>query len=201
MSFQKLFILFIIYSVIGYIYEIVVLLVVEKKIIIKRGFMFGPYIPIYGLGMFIMAFLLNGLSNNILLLFIASLISAGTLEYLTSYIMEKIYGYRWWDYTYSKYNINGRVTLEILFMFGIDGILVVKLINPFFINIINNLSNSFINVCFATLFIVFIIDFCVSAVISFKIKEKVNIIASKDSTQIIKDETRNYIKKLVFGKI
>lgn len=200
MSFKELFILFIVYAVIGYIYEMGVLLVVEKKIVIKRGFLFGPYIPIYGVGMFIMAFYLNIFKDNILLLFTASLLAAGVLEYITSYVMEKIYGYRWWDYTYSKFNINGRVTGELLLMFGIDGILVVKLINPFFTNTIINASTNLINGMFFILITAFIIDVITSFIISFKIKDSVRQVASKDSTSLIKTETKNYIQKNILRK-
>lgn len=201
MIFFEVFLLFIIYSIIGYIYEMGVLLVVDKKIVLKRGFFFGPYIPIYGFGMLFMAFALGFLADNIILLFLASLVSAGILEYVTSYLMEKIYGYRWWDYTYSKYNLNGRVTLELLIMFGIDGILVVNYINPFFTNIISSVPTNIIVITSSLLMILFLIDLIISVVVSVKIKDEVRKIANKDATTIIKKEAKKYIEKYIFRKI
>lgn len=170
-----------------------VLLVIDKKIVVKRGFLFGPYIPIYGFGMFIMAFFLKGFEDNLFILFLLSMLSAGILEYLTSYLMEKVYGYRWWDYTYSKFNINGRVTLELLLMFGLDGILVVKFINPLFTNMINSLPSNVSLIIGIILFSVFIIDLIFSLFISLKIKDDIRKIAKKDSTEIIKQKAKKYL--------
>lgn len=171
-----------------------VLLVVDKKIVIKRGFLFGPYIPIYGLGMFLMAFLLSGI-ENVALLFVLGLFLAGSLEYFTSYLMEKIYGYRWWDYSYAKYHINGRVTLSILIAFGIDSILVVKYINPFFTNMISSLPINIMFLTSAILMIIFLVDLLFSLFISFKIKDDVRKVASKDSTEIIKNKAKIYLNE------
>ena len=59
------------------------------------------------------------------------MVLCGSLEYATSFIMEKAFNARWWDYSEMRFNINGRVCLETLVPFGIAGLLIVYLFNPF----------------------------------------------------------------------
>lgn len=189
--------LFLFYSIFGYFYEILVILFFEKKIEYKRGYLFGPYIPVYGFGIIFITLFLSGLKDNSILLFFSSLILAGGLEYFTSYLMEVIYGYRWWDYSSDKFNINGRITLRILVLFGLGGVLIVNFLNPFILNIVNSLDDYTVLLSTYILFLIFIIDFIFSAIISFKIKDIVLLRAAKDSTQLIKEETTIYIKNLI----
>ncbi|MFI3260633.1 MAG: putative ABC transporter permease [bacterium] len=200
MYFINIFLMFMIYSIFGYFYEILVILCFEKKIEIKRGFLLGPYIPIYGFGMMFMTLFLFPLKDNIIMLFLASLVSAGILEYMTSYVMEKIYGYRWWDYSDDPFNINGRITLSILILFGIGGILVVNYIAPFITNLLNNINNTTLFISALILGIIILTDLYLSTYISFKIKANVLKKACKDSTKFIKEETYNYIKKVLKNK-
>ena len=112
------FMLFIIYAFLGWVMECT-LGIIEKRKFVNRGFLIGPYCPIYGVGVVGVTLLLSRFSNNVVLLFILSTILCGVLEYFTSYIMEKIFHARWWDYTTTKFNINGRICLETLLPFGI----------------------------------------------------------------------------------
>ena len=102
------FLLFISYSVIGWIME-TILKTIEYKKFVNRGFLIGPYCPIYGCGALLMTFLLQGYAEDPIVLFVFNIIICSILEYSTSYIMEKIFKARWWDYSYTKYNINGRI--------------------------------------------------------------------------------------------
>ena len=109
--FLNYFLLFIIYSFLGWLIEIIVCSISEKHFT-PRGFLIGPYCPIYGFASIIMITLLNKYFNDPLIVFILSAIIASVLEYFTSYIMEKIFNARWWDYSDRKLNINGRICLE-----------------------------------------------------------------------------------------
>ena len=130
------FLLYFIYSTIGWILE-VGLAFYEHKKFINRGFLIGPYCPIYGVGCLLLTILLSKYINEPGVIFALSIFICATLEYLTSYLMEKIFKLRWWDYSNMKFNINGRICLETLIPFGIIGVLVVKYISPFLINTIN----------------------------------------------------------------
>ena len=113
------FLLFIIYAVIGWCMEVICKLIQYKKFV-DRGFLIGPYCPIYGVGALLITFFLNKYVQDPVVLFVMAVVVCGILEYLTSYFMEKIYHARWWDYSSKKFNINGRICLSNLIAFGID---------------------------------------------------------------------------------
>ena len=124
-------ILFFIYSVLGWIVEVIDIFIKTHKLS-NRGFLIGPYLPIYGSGCILIIILLNNQTNDLISLFLKSMIICSILEYFTSYIMEKIFKTRWWDYSDRKYNINGRICLVNMFFFGILGCILLYIINPFF---------------------------------------------------------------------
>lgn len=98
---EPYFLLFIIYSMIGWTIE-VLLQFIEKKRLINRGFLIGPYCPIYGFGAVVMTLILDKYQDNLIILFGMSMLICTVLEYLTSYIMEKLFKARWWDYSQKK---------------------------------------------------------------------------------------------------
>ena len=97
------------YSVVGWIYESTLCSVRAHKFI-NRGFLNGPYCPIYGWGAVLDILILGKVQNPVLLFFLGAIVTC-SLEYFTSYIMEKLFHARWWDYSKRKFNINGRVCL------------------------------------------------------------------------------------------
>lgn len=101
-------ILFFIYSLIGWLMEVLLTLYNEHKFV-NRGFLLGPCCPIYGFGCIILYLLLKPYTNNVIVLFILTLFTCSVIEYITSYFMEKIFHLRWWDYSNLKYNLNGRI--------------------------------------------------------------------------------------------
>ena len=139
------FILFIIYAMIGWCIEIINGLIQTKKFV-NRGFLIGPYCPIYGVGGILITLLLSKYYNDPIVLFFMGIAVCGILEYLTSYIMEKIFKARWWDYSKRKFNINGRICLETIIPFGLLGCFIIYISNPFFINLINKMNKNTINI-------------------------------------------------------
>ena len=128
--------LFFIYSFLGWLMESVSDTIRKKKFV-NRGFLIGPYCPIYGAGVLLITILLRKYNNDVWITFLMSLLICGTLEYLTSYVMEKLFNARWWDYSQRKFNINGRICLETLIPFGIAGTFIIYIANPFFLKFIN----------------------------------------------------------------
>ena len=124
------FLLFIIYAVAGWIMEVTCKLIQYKRFI-NRGFLIGPYCPIYGYGALLITFLLGRYKYDALVLFVMAIVVCGTLEYLTSLVMEKMFKARWWDYSQRKFNLNGRVCLGTIIPFGILGLMVTYVTNPF----------------------------------------------------------------------
>ena len=79
--------------------------------------------------------------------------------------MEKIYKARWWDYSQKKFNINGRVCLETIIPFGILGLLIMYILNPFFIENIEKIPNIWLNILFWLFLAVYILDNIISEVV------------------------------------
>lgn len=123
---EQLLALYYIYSIAGWIME-TVSVSIQKRKFVDRGFLIGPYCPIYGTGVVAITVLLKKYSDDVVATFFMSIIICGILEYMTSYFMEKIFKARWWDYTNRKFNINGRVCLQNLVIFGILGTFIVLL--------------------------------------------------------------------------
>ena len=191
MKFILLFLLFIIYSFIGWVLEIIYCFYRERKII-NRGFLIGPYCPIYGLGCVLIITLLHKYENDILILFVMSMIICSILEYLISFTLEKLFNARWWNYTDRKYNINGRICLEMLIPFGLLGVFMIKVMNKPIESFLRSLSNNIIIIIFIITFTVFLTDTIISYVVIGKLnlKSKKNIV---DSTEEITEKVKEYI--------
>ncbi len=189
-------ILFFIYSFLGWIMEVTLTLITDKKFV-NRGFLLGPCCPIYGCGCILLNLLLQNYVNNIIVLFILTMFTCSLLEYITSFLMEKIFKLRWWDYSQMKFNINGRICLETMTPFSILGVLAIKFATPFFITNINKLSEKTILIISFILITLFIIDVIISLTIVFKLKF-VSKNIKKDSTLDIKNAIKKFIKNDIY---
>lgn len=189
-------ILFFIYSFLGWIMEVTLTLITDKKFV-NRGFLLGPCCPIYGCGCILLNLLLQNYVNNIIVLFILTMFTCSLLEYITSFLMEKIFKLRWWDYSQMRFNINGRICLETMTPFSILGVLAIKYATPFFITNINKLSEKKILIISIILITLFIIDVIISLTIVFKLKF-VSKNIKKDSTLDIKNAIKKFIKNDIY---
>lgn len=194
-NFCSLFLLFLSYSIIGYFVEIVSVSLTEKKIVLNRGFLIGPYLPIYGFGAICMIMFLEKYQHDILALFVMGVVICTILEYLTSLIMEKIFKLRWWDYSHKRFNINGRVCLENGVLFGLGGVFIVKVVNPLISGVIYWFPSWLTIVLGIFLLLVFITDIVESAYITFKLKINVNNYINQDATAEIKKEIMKALQK------
>ena len=188
------FLLFMIYAVIGWCLEVTCKLIQYKRFI-NRGFLIGPYCPIYGYGAILITVLLQKYTADPWGLFVMAILICGTLEYLTSLFMEKIFKARWWDYSNNKFNINGRICLETLVPFGIGGVLVLFVFNPFLEKIINLIPGLALHIVTGVLCVLFLID----CIVSFKI-----ILNLKEMTKELKDNTAEIsdkVKRIILNKL
>lgn len=189
------FLLFLLYSIIGYIAEVVSCSITLKKIVLNRGFLIGPYLPIYGFGCLIMVWLLFRYEDDLLVLFIMSAFFCTVLEYFTSLLMEKLFKLRWWDYSNRKFQINGRVCLDNALLFGLGGVLVVKVLHPFLSGVVYLLPSSITIWLAIILFFIFLFDFVESSYIIVRLKINVDNYIHKDATRKIKQEVLKAIRK------
>lgn len=186
-NYVNLFILFFIYSVLGYIVESISVSMIEGKVVWSRGFLIGPYIPIFGTGAILMVLILKKYYDDIFALFIMSMIVCLTLEYLTSYIGEKLFHLRWWNYSDKKFNINGRICLENGILFGVAGIFIIRYVNNFFEGLIMKMSPHTALVVAIILSVIFYTDFLISLRTVIKFNGSFNKYA-KDNTSEVKNK-------------
>ena len=135
-------ILFFIASVFGWCME-VVLKYRQYGRFINRGFLIGPYLPIYGSGVVFIVVICDFISvydDSPATVFLAAFIICGMWEYAVSYFMEKRFHARWWDYSGKPMNINGRVWIGNLILFGLGGLAVQEIANPFFKAVIGSIA-------------------------------------------------------------
>lgn len=187
---ENAFLYFFFYAVIGYLCEVTYVFIGTKKLV-NRGFLYGPYIPIYGLGAFFVTTLLNEYNNDPVTIFILSMVICASLEYFISFLMEQIFHNRWWDYSNHKYNINGRVCLQNTLLFGIGSLGIIYLINPLYFSFITKLSTNTKRIIFLILFIIMLIDFILSFIEALKVN---HLLPSLD--KILNDSESKYHDKI-----
>lgn len=194
MSIYAYYLLFMMYSIIGWIVEMIYTFIGNKKLV-NRGFLIGPYCPIYGWGCMAITLLLKNIAKYPILVFFMTIIICSILEYSTSYFMEKLFKTRWWDYSSKKYNINGRICLNTMLPFGILGTLIMYLVNPMLTNIVKSIPYNNLKIIAIVTFMLYLIDNIASFGIVAKFSKNIKNI-KKDSTENIK----KYTKKLLESK-
>lgn len=130
---------------------------------INRGFLIGPWCPIYGFGTVLITLLLSKFTDDPLAVFALAMLLCGTLEYLTSYIMEKAFHARWWDYSTKKFNLNGRVCADTLIPFGLLGLGMIYFIKPFSFRLYGLMSETAMQAICIALLIPFLTDTVISS--------------------------------------
>jgi len=126
-----IFWLFILGSIIGYVVETIVALVQTGGFESRKGLVYGPFTPVYGIGIIMYYVLLNNMNTkNKAKVFLITMIVGGILEYLCSYVQEKVFGTISWNYSNLLFNINGRTSLLHCTYWGIAGILYSAYIKP-----------------------------------------------------------------------
>lgn len=184
-----IYILFWLYSFLGWLMETTLVSLQSKKFI-NRGFFMGPYCPIYGTGG-VLLLVLSPYKDSPFLVFILSIIICSVVEYLTSYILEMIYKVRWWDYSNRMFNLNGRVCLFNSICFGLLGMLMVSYLNPVFLNLITSLSDTILTIIALTILIITLIDMSITFSIMFDIRKTIINLKEKTITSIFKKNQDN----------
>lgn len=138
----NLILLFFVYSILGWCME-VALKYRQYHRFINRGFLTGPWLPIYGSGAVLITVAVGCLPNveaSYGTTFALSFFLCGTVEYLASYIMEKRFHARWWDYSQKPMNLNGRVWIGNLILFGLAGVAIINIANPVLYRLFDSMS-------------------------------------------------------------
>ena len=165
---DEYFIFFIICSFLGWVYEVLWELLIWGNGFINRGTMYGPWIPVYGIGGVLISIIFYRFVKDkdlktklirIIPLFIGIFILTSAIELITSYICEIAIGYIPWDYTMFTYTIDDRVSLLTSTIFGIGGLIFIYILKPATDKILSKISDKRLNIITIILVSIFIIDF------------------------------------------
>ena len=163
---------------------------IQFKRFINRGFLIGPWCPIYGFGTVMITLLLSKFTEDPFAVFGLAILLCGTLEYLTSYIMEKAFHARWWDYSTKKFNLNGRVCADTLIPFGILGLGMVYYVKPFLFKLYGLLTITAMHIVSVSLIVLFLVDTALSSITLLRIRHNAANLEG-DSTEAITNAVRN----------
>ena len=162
LPFKMAFLIFIIFSVVGWISEVLYVGIFHEHKFVNRGFLYGPLCPVYGFGGIVILLLPPFLYTTWIPLFFSSMILCTVVEYFVSWIMEKMFHTRWWDYSHYKFNINGRICLLNSVLFGFLGLGVIRFVYPHIIRFLNWLGTFAITICADSILVILTIDIFVT---------------------------------------
>lgn len=129
MLLNTLILYFLIYSVIGYLVE-VVYCSIGTRTIVNRGFLHGPWLPIYGIGALLVIGFNALIPDHVAIVFVMTAVLTSIVEYIGSWLLESLFTVKLWDYSDARLNINGRVCLKNSLLFGVLGLVLVYGIHP-----------------------------------------------------------------------
>lgn len=133
---------FFIFSIIGIITETIFYYVTTGNIESRKGFFISPICPIYGIGAVAIIYIFQFFKQSIIKILVISAIAGSIIEYTLSFILEAIYGNRFWDYHYLEYNLNGRICLQYSFYWMIAGLVIIKIIKPLIDKLISKIPDN-----------------------------------------------------------
>ena len=207
-TFFHLLTYFVIYSFLGWVLESIVRTICERKLI-NTGFLIGPFCPIYGFGAIIMLLFLSEFENNVILLFLISLIALTLWEYIVGKKKKKLFKTKYWDYSDHKFNYKGRICLTNSLAWGVLGVLFIRYIHPFIVKILEYVDFKYISIAATIIALILLIDAIISTVkikniqstlqkieaLNEQIKEKLLEITEKEKISA-NDNIQNLVYKL-----
>lgn len=166
---------FFLFSLIGWILECIWCTILESRetkkfTLVNRGFLTGPLCPIYGAGALAIEFALRRFDDNLLVIFLLGIVVGDVIEYITSYVMEKIFNARWWDYSDKFLNINGRICLQHSIIWGLLCVTLIKYISPFIFDLLSSVPSEYLTFIIIVTLFLFIIDLVIAVVATMDIK-------------------------------
>lgn len=149
--------LFFIYSFLGWGMEVIYAVFGNRKLV-NRGFLNGIVCPIYGFSMVFLSVFMDSLRNSGFYLFLGCMIVGSVIEMVTGLLLEKIFHIRLWDYSDMRFQVGGYVCLRYSILWGVLGTLMIKLVNPFLLNILHSIPELVVEILFIVFAILLILD-------------------------------------------
>ena len=193
--FYEFVIMLFLFSILGWGME-VTLKFIQYHRFINRGFLIGPYCPIYGFGVVGVTILVGGLlgrAGTYPETFMAGFVICGFLEYMTSLYMEKMFHARWWDYSNKPMNLHGRIWIGNLILFGLASVIIVKLIDPHYFNFIATIDPLIISVLAWIIIILMVSDYILSHILMNIVKKEIDN-STGDNTEEISRQIHELLR-------
>ena len=165
--------IFLIYAFLGWCAE-VAYAAVEKGKFVNRGFLNGPVCPIYGFGMLVVATLLWGLRDNLILLFLGSAALTTALEFGTGWGLEKFFHDKWGDYSAKPFNVKGYICLEFTILWGLAAAFIIGAVHPFVFMLIKKTPFVLGIILMLVVLALFVTDLVITVVVLCKLPKKLN---------------------------
>ncbi len=165
---------FFIYAFVGWSIEVIFYTVTTGKFV-NRGFLNGPWCPIYGVSFSIVIMLLTPLEENLAVLFFGSFFLATFMEYVTGFLLEKIFKQKWWDYTDEPFNIKGYICLRFSLMWGLACTFVMRIVHPMIASLVHKLPQILQVAIVSVLTVAFLCDLIFTVAAIRKIRTQLNL--------------------------
>ncbi|WP_455715477.1 putative ABC transporter permease [Anaerosporobacter sp.] len=182
-----IFYTFLLYSILGWIYESC-LVSIRRKSYVNRGFLNGPIIPIYGAGALLICIILDPVSKNLFLVFLGGMLLATILEFVTSYVMEKLFHAKWWDYSNHRYNVQGRICPIVSLFWGALSVIMTVFLKPLSDSLIHKIPRSIGEVLAIIIMVIILADLVSTVISTLKLNQKLT------SMRKLREEFANYIE-------
>ena len=187
-----LFLLFLIYSTLGWCGEMVYCSLGQRRLCEKRGFLNGFLCPIYGFGALLVLWALGGGCESPVLTFFFGALLTSAVEYFTSWLMETLFHMRWWDYSRYRFQIRGRVCLLNSSLFGLLCVVLCHLLHPEVMKLIRFLTERRMAVPLASvLFVLFAADVVLS------VRSAIQIGSRLEKLHALQDELQEKLEELL----
>ena len=182
MTIYHIFWYYIIYSLIGWMIEVIFLAVTQGKIV-NRGFLNGPLCPVYGSGVLMVLIVLYlvdsilGIKTSVdashpMILFAIGIVFASLIEFMAGFILDKLFHARWWDYSDRKFNINGYICLEFSIVWGLAIAFVLRVIQPGIENIVDMIPHILGIIFLVIIYLIFVADIVITVLTVLKMNKQ-----------------------------
>ena len=197
---------FYIYCFLGWCFESGYATIKQRKLT-NRGFLRGPYIPIYAFGAIFVLIITDNFQGSILSVYFSGLIAATVLEYITGYVMEKLFKVKYWDYSDHKFNLNGYISLSTSIAWGFLSVLLTEVLQVNVYRFVSMLTEHDLKISIAITSTVFFLDPILSIKAAFSIakayaaleRAKLEFLEVKDKLSVIADELLNETQSKIIG--
>lgn len=157
-TFYQAFWYFLIFSIIGLLIETLYCYITTGVLESRKGLLYGPFCPVYGIGATILILSLDNYSEKPIFLFLLGMLVGSIIEYTLSFCLEALYGTRFWEYSYLPFHLNGRICLTYSLFWGILSLALIRIIKPILDQFLNNIPSHIQKILVSFLFIVLLLD-------------------------------------------